>query len=183
VKKAIFIVLLLAVLASVGCGSSDAPTVSGNAEAETVREESGYIRVGEAPRRRFATITGGKGGAKPRIEPADLPAPKESIARDLEVGDGPVAHPGDTAGVYYLGVDYETAKLLFYRWPPTKPLVVNLVGSSSDPWEAGIEGMKVGGRREIVVPWSPADVNDYVVELVWVKNPGGAEAETEPAGN
>jgi peptidylprolyl isomerase len=141
-----------------GCGSDQAAT---SAEGRGVH---------------FGTITGGKGQAKPRIHPPGGPPPKKPLVRDLKVGTGPVAHRGDTITVHYIAVDYKTGKERYENWPPTnkpKPFVFELgSGGVSDAWEEGIEGMRIGGRRELIVPSKLLFQNgtlDYVVELVRVK--------------
>ncbi|MET0991111.1 MAG: FKBP-type peptidyl-prolyl cis-trans isomerase [Lacisediminihabitans sp.] len=88
---------------------------------------------------------------KPEIEPYDGPAPSELVLIDLEVGDGPEATPGATVDVHYLGVDFETGEEFDSSWSRGQsvdfPLAALIAG-----WQQGIPGMKVGGRRELIVP-------------------------------
>ena len=85
------------------------------------------------------------------IEPYDGDAPSELVLIDLEVGDGPEATPGATVDVHYLGVDFETGEEFDSSWSRGQsvdfPLAALIAG-----WQQGIPGMKVGGRRELIVP-------------------------------
>jgi peptidylprolyl isomerase len=151
-KLTLSILAVLVGLAVWGCGG-DKATSSSDAKASL-----------------FATVTGGQGEAKPQIEPPDRPPPKKLLIRDLKEGSGPAAQSGDDVGVYYIGVNYETGKLQYQEWPPPhRPLTFELgTGAFGEAWEKGIEGMKVGGRREIIVPsrllYGTGTV-DYVVKL------------------
>ncbi|MBK4346798.1 FKBP-type peptidyl-prolyl cis-trans isomerase [Lacisediminihabitans changchengi] len=88
---------------------------------------------------------------KPEIEPYDGDAPSELVLIDLEVGDGPEATPGATVDVHYLGVDFESGEEFDSSWSRGQsvdfPLAALIAG-----WQQGIPGMKVGGRRELIVP-------------------------------
>jgi peptidylprolyl isomerase len=170
------LVIALALLCS-SCGGDDAATGSGRGASESAggpgRSEP-YFPKADDPR--FATFTGGAGRrAELELDPADRPPPKQFIARDLEVGSGAVAHLGDRVAVWYMGINYQTGVGQFGIWPPRpKPLIVQL-GLYGAGWEKGIVGMRVGGRREVIVP-SSLTVNtgalDYVFDLVSVERDG-----------
>jgi peptidylprolyl isomerase len=123
---------------------------------------------------RFGTITGGEGGKKLAIDPPPGPPPKGVLSRDLEVGDGAVARYGDEVEVYYIAVDYKTGKEKYSNWPPSPdPFGFRLgFGAVNGTWQEGIEGMRVGGRRELIIPshlfYGTGSV-DYVVDLVDVQ--------------
>jgi FKBP-type peptidyl-prolyl cis-trans isomerase len=121
---------------------------------------------GEGP---FSAVSGGKGDEKPKFEPSGEPAPKEIVSRDLVVGTGPAAKRGDQVALYYAGALYETGKVTLYGWPPGKPanfaLGESVFGKS---WEKTIEGMKVGGLRQVIIPeseWAQQKPVDYVIIL------------------
>jgi peptidylprolyl isomerase len=146
-------VLSLSALGIWGCGSDEATTDS------------------EAPNGPFGTITEGGGRTEPEIDPSDGPPPKKTFVRDIEVGSGPVARRGDTVAVYYLGVNYNSGGTDLFRWAPEKPWEQQIHAGTA--WEENIEGMRVGGRREILVPSRLALGNgaiDYLVELLDVKS-------------
>lgn len=174
------LVIALAFLCS-GCGGGDAATGSSDGEPVSAsgpdRSDPYFPRRDDA---RFATFTEGEGRrAELELDPADRPPPKQFIARDLEVGSGPRARFGDRVAVWYMGINYRTGFGQFAIWPPRpKPLIVQL-GLYAAAWEKGVVGMRVGGRREVIVP-SSLTVNtgalDYVFDLVRVEPDASAEA-------
>lgn len=88
---------------------------------------------------------------KPEIEFYEGEAPVELVISDIEIGTGAEAKPGDTVDVHYLGVDLETGEEFDSSWNRGQsvdfPLASLIAG-----WQVGIPGMKVGGRRQLVVP-------------------------------
>jgi peptidylprolyl isomerase len=91
--------------------------------------------------------------AKPVIEVPDEPPPTELVTEDIVTGDGATAEAGDQVSVQYVGVDYETGEQFDASWDTGQPFEFELGGGSVIPgWDEGIEGMKVGGRRELTIP-------------------------------
>jgi len=90
---------------------------------------------------------------KPEVEiPADDP-PTELLVEDLEEGDGPEAAAGDQIGVSYVGVLYDTGAEFDSNFDSGLPFEFQLGGGSVIPgWDEGLEGMKVGGRRQLTIP-------------------------------
>jgi peptidylprolyl isomerase len=88
---------------------------------------------------------------KPEIDFLEGPAPAELVITDLEVGDGAEATPGATVDVHYVGVDYETGEQFDASWDRGSSIQFPLSGLIKG-WQDGIPGMKVGGRRQLVVP-------------------------------
>jgi peptidylprolyl isomerase len=90
---------------------------------------------------------------KPKVEVPKGPPPKKLVIKDLEKGKGPEAKIGDEVTVEYVGVDYKTGKQFDASWDRGEPFTFELgVGQVIAGWEQGIEGMKVGGRRELIIP-------------------------------
>jgi peptidylprolyl isomerase len=90
---------------------------------------------------------------KPELEAPRGTPPKKLVVVDLEEGSGPVAERGDEVGVLYVGVVHETGKEFDSTWE--RGGLFNLVlgdGSTIPGFERGIEGMRVGGRRKLIVP-------------------------------
>jgi peptidylprolyl isomerase len=163
-KFTLVITALCIGLAVAGCGSG-----------ESTASSSGAAQEGS-----FASISGGEGKAIPKIVPPDRPPPKKLLVRDIKEGSGPAAHRGDEVGVYFYGVNYKTGKEQYKEWPPGSSLNFTLgSGGYGEGWEEGIEGMKLGGRREVIVPskllFNTGTV-DYVVDLVKLKPAGKASA-------
>ncbi len=88
---------------------------------------------------------------KPEIDFYDGAAPTELVSRDLEVGDGAEASPGATVDVHYVGVDLETGEEFDSSWSRGESINFPLRGLIAG-WQEGIPGMRVGGRRELVIP-------------------------------
>jgi peptidylprolyl isomerase len=88
---------------------------------------------------------------KPEIDFIEGPAPTDLVITDLEVGDGPEAAPGATVDVHYVGVDYETGEQFDASWDRGSSIQFPLAGLIKG-WQDGIPGMRVGGRRQLVVP-------------------------------
>src|SRR4030088_3654025 len=89
--------------------------------------------------------------AKPEIEFPHGPAPTELVIKDLVVGDGAEAVPGGTVEVHYVGVEYDTGDEFDSSWNRGESIEFPLRGLIQG-WQDGIPGMRVGGRRELVIP-------------------------------
>ncbi|MGO1180501.1 FKBP-type peptidyl-prolyl cis-trans isomerase, partial [Cellulosimicrobium funkei] len=88
---------------------------------------------------------------RPEVDAPEGPAPTELVVEDITVGDGPEATPGATVNVHYLGVEYETGEEFDASWNRGESINFPL-RSLIAGWQQGIPGMKVGGRRKLVVP-------------------------------
>ncbi|GGY08369.1 FKBP-type peptidyl-prolyl cis-trans isomerase [Streptomyces tanashiensis] len=90
---------------------------------------------------------------KPEIDLPQGDAPTELTTRDLIVGDGLEAKPGRVVQVHYVGVTFESGKEFDASWDRGLPFKFAVGGGRViKGWDRGIRGMKVGGRREIIVP-------------------------------
>ncbi|MGN6275124.1 MAG: FKBP-type peptidyl-prolyl cis-trans isomerase [Solirubrobacterales bacterium] len=90
---------------------------------------------------------------KPKVTVPSGPPPKKLVIKDLKKGKGPTAKAGDEVTVQYVGVDYKNGKEFDSSWSRNEPFPFTLGSSSVIPgWEEGIEGMKLGGRRELIIP-------------------------------
>jgi FKBP-type peptidyl-prolyl cis-trans isomerase len=90
---------------------------------------------------------------KPKVKVPSGPPPKKLVIKDLEKGKGPGAKLGDEVTVEYVGVLYSNGKQFDASWDRGEPFTFELgTGGVIQGWEQGIEGMKVGGRRELIIP-------------------------------
>ncbi|MFC7937412.1 FKBP-type peptidyl-prolyl cis-trans isomerase [Streptomyces sp. R1] len=90
---------------------------------------------------------------KPEVDVPEGAAPAELTVRDLVVGDGAEAKPGTVVRVHYVGVTFETGREFDSSWDRDQPFKFALGGGRViKGWDRGLRGMRVGGRREIVVP-------------------------------
>ena len=88
---------------------------------------------------------------KPEIDFIEGPAPTELVITDLIVGDGAEAVPGGRVEVHYVGVDFETGEQFDASWDRGESITFPLSGLIAG-WQEGIPGMRVGGRRQLVIP-------------------------------
>jgi len=124
--------------------------------------------------------------SKPKIEVPDGAPPKELESEDLVEGDGTEAQPGDTVTVEYVGVSYSNGKEFDSSWERTEPFSFQLGAGQVIPgWDEGIAGMKVGARRQLIIPpdlaygeqGAPPDIkpNETLIFVVDLKDvQGGA---------
>lgn len=90
---------------------------------------------------------------KPEIDFIEGDAPTELVITDLEVGDGAEATAGHQVDVHYVGVSWRTRKQFDASWDRGEPLSFGLgAGQVIKGWDQGVAGMRVGGRRRIVIP-------------------------------
>ncbi|MGW3516238.1 FKBP-type peptidyl-prolyl cis-trans isomerase [Streptomyces hydrogenans] len=90
---------------------------------------------------------------KPEVDVPQGDAPTELTVRDLVVGDGPEAKPGMVARVHYVGVTFASGKEFDSSWDRDQPFKFALGGGRAvKGFDRGVRGMRVGGRREIIVP-------------------------------
>lgn len=90
---------------------------------------------------------------KPEIDFVDPEPPTDLVVKDLTVGDGREAVAGTTVSVHYVGVAHSTGEEFDASYGRGAPLQFRLgAGQVISGWDAGITGMKVGGRRQLVIP-------------------------------
>ncbi|MDQ6656772.1 MAG: FKBP-type peptidyl-prolyl cis-trans isomerase [Actinomycetota bacterium] len=88
---------------------------------------------------------------KPEIDRPEGPAPAGLKVQDITVGDGAEASPGATVKVHYLGVEYDSGDEFDSSWSRGDSIEFPLRGLIAG-WQEGIPGMRVGGRRQLVIP-------------------------------
>lgn len=89
---------------------------------------------------------------KPEIDFPDGPPPADLVVEDITVGDGAEAAAGSTVAVHYVGVAYSSGEEFDSSWgrgPIQFPLGAGRVIAG---WDQGVAGMKVGGRRKLIIP-------------------------------
>ena len=88
---------------------------------------------------------------KPEIDAPEGPAPTELEIIDIVEGTGDEAVASSTVDVHYLGVEFDSGEEFDSSW--SRGESINFPLRSLIPgWQTGIPGMKVGGRRKLVVP-------------------------------
>jgi peptidylprolyl isomerase len=120
---------------------------------------------------------------KPEIDFPDGPPPTDLQVVELREGDGDEATAGSTVSVHYVGVAHSTGEEFDASYNRGAPLDFRLgVGQVISGWDQGVQGMKVGGRRQLVIPphlgygdrgaggvIKPGETLIFVVDLVGVK--------------
>jgi len=72
---------------------------------------------------------------------------------DITVGTGATAHAGARIEVHYAGVAWSTRREFDASWNTGRPFPFTLGRGQVIPgWDRGVEGMRVGGRRRLVIP-------------------------------
>jgi peptidylprolyl isomerase len=76
------------------------------------------------------------------------------VVKDLVKGTGTAAKTGSTVTVNYVGVLYKGGKEFDSSWKRGQPLAPFQLGQGAviPGWDQGLVGMKVGGRRELIIP-------------------------------
>lgn len=140
--RAALLVLPMALL--VACADERTTTTgSGDADGGT-----------PAPPTAVAPSPTGDLATKPVVTIPDGDPPSELQIRDIVVGSGAEAKAGQTVSVQYVGVAWSTRQEFDSSWdrggtPIAFPIGVGYVIPG---WDQGVPGMKVGGRRELVIP-------------------------------
>ena len=119
---------------------------------------------------------------KPEIDFVDPTPPTDLVVTDLVEGDGAEAASGNTVEVHYVGVAHSSGEEFDSSWKRGTPLRFPLgAGRVIAGWDQGVAGMKVGGRRRLVIPphlaygdrgaggvIKPGETLVFVVDLVGV---------------
>ncbi|MEF9881935.1 FKBP-type peptidyl-prolyl cis-trans isomerase [Streptomyces sp. P9-A4] len=120
---------------------------------------------------------------KPEIDFPGGEPPKDLEIKDIWEGDGEVAAAGDFVKVHYVGVAFSTGEEFDASWNRGTALDFNLgAGQVIKGWDQGVQGMKVGGRRQLIIPAdlaygdrgaggaiAPGETLIFVCDLVAVK--------------
>jgi peptidylprolyl isomerase len=147
-------VALGAAVVIAGCGSGGSSTITVGNENTA---DNALIKAGEtttastsAPAK---TPTSGPLSKEPKVTPPSSPAPTTLQTKELIAGTGPEAKDGDSVTVNYVGVLYKTGKEFNASWETKEPFTFVLGKGQVIPgWDKGVLGMKVGGRRELIIP-------------------------------
>jgi len=121
---------------------------------------------------------------KPLVEPHLGDAPLDLIVEDIVVGSGQVAEAGNAVVVHYVGVAASTGEEFDASWNRGDTFSFPLgAGHVIAGWDQGVAGMRVGGRRRLVIPAhlgygdrgaggviAPGETLIFVVDLVEVRS-------------
>ncbi|HEY2160812.1 MAG TPA: FKBP-type peptidyl-prolyl cis-trans isomerase [Solirubrobacteraceae bacterium] len=128
------------------CGSSTAPGVQ---QAPSSGATAAPVATTPKPPPQLST--------KPTVTVPKDCSNKQLVTKDLIPGTGQAAAAGQTVTVNYVGVLCQTGKEFDSSWKRNHPFTTPLTPGGVIPgWVKGIPGMKVGGRRELIIPASLA---------------------------
>jgi peptidylprolyl isomerase len=156
-RSALALTGLAATMLIAGCGGS------GNSSTITVglenKSDSALIKQNEGPAKKTSTTpttsaktpTSGPLSTEPKVTPPTGAPPKKLEIKDLITGTGAEVKPGASVTVNYVGVLFKGGKVFDASWKRHEPSTFSLSGVIPG-WTKGIPGMKVGGRRELVIP-------------------------------
>ena len=96
------------------------------------------------------TVTAHAGVAPVISKPVGTP-PKNLVTKDIFVGKGKSAITGSTVTAHYVLMSWKTGKVIESSWSSPQAPTFSLLGVIPG-WQQGIPGMKVGGRRLLVIP-------------------------------
>ena len=129
-RRLILLALACAALLVAGCGSDTEEQASSTPEAASTPEAT-----------------------KPEITVPKGTAPKKLVVTDLTEGSGAAAQPGQNVQVQYVGVSFANGRQFDASWDRGEPFSFQLGAGQVIPgWDQGVAGMKVGGRRQLVIP-------------------------------
>ena len=90
---------------------------------------------------------------RPQIPKPEGDVPFALVIEDLVVGDGAEATSGTKVSVHYVGVAFSSGDEFDASWNRGKPFEFKLGKGQVIPgWDAGVQGMRVGGRRKLTIP-------------------------------
>jgi len=184
------IVLAIAVIGAACGGASQEPIEAADStEPSTTVATSTTVAQGPVPTEPAPPID--DLATKPVIVIPDTDPPPDLVIVDRIVGDGDEAVAGSLVTVQYVGVRYSDGGQFDASWDRDQAFEFELGARRVIAgWDRGVEGMRVGGRRELIIP-APLAYGDrspseeipsgsaliFVVDLVSVVPPAPSFAE------
>jgi peptidylprolyl isomerase len=90
---------------------------------------------------------------RPEVDFPEGEPPADLEITDITVGDGTEATHGSTVTVHYVGVAHSSGEEFDASWNRGQAFEFPLgAGKVIQGWDQGVAGMKVGGRRKLVIP-------------------------------
>ena len=89
----------------------------------------------------------------PEVTVPEGEAPTALVTDDITEGEGPEVVAGDDVQVQYTGVKFSDGSEFDSSWDDLSPIDVTVgLGGVIQGWEEGLVGMRLGGRRQLVIP-------------------------------
>jgi peptidylprolyl isomerase len=136
-----------------GSGSSTITVGNENTADNSLIKAEGTSSTSTTSSATAKTPTSGPLSKEPTVTPPSGPAPAKLETKELITGTGAEAKDGDSVTVNYVGVLYKNGKVFDASWKRHEPFTFTLgKGQVIKGWDQGVPGMKVGGRRELIIP-------------------------------
>lgn len=165
IRLLVLVALIGLALAAPGCGddsgsSSTTAAQQTQTQTQTQTQPTTPTQTTEtaAPKARKVTPSAGEADPKrkPKVPKGNGSPPSKLVAEDLIAGTGKRAKAGDTVAVQYVGVLFRNGKEFDASWAGKRagrPFEFGLGNGQVIPgWDQGVVGMKVGGRRKLIIP-------------------------------
>jgi len=150
------------ILTTAGCSSgSSSPTTQAQSSTTVIPSTTttaaastgGGTDSAIAPIPQADRSPAGKFGTRPTVTVPSGSPPTQLEASDLIVGTGPTAKAGENVTVQYDGYSWTYKKEFDASWNRGQAFSFALgEGQVISGWDEGVVGMKVGGRRELIIP-------------------------------
>jgi peptidylprolyl isomerase len=142
-----------AVILMAGCGSSSSSSSIGVGVENKADEALSKSSASGATSSTATTPTSGALSKEPTVPPQSGTPPTTLVTKEIITGTGPEAKAGETVTVNYVGVLYKGGKEFDASWKRNEPFTFTLGrGQVIAGWDQGVAGMKVGGRRMLIIP-------------------------------
>jgi peptidylprolyl isomerase len=163
-------------------GSSAAQAAQSSGGTSTTNPAGGGGAVAIAPIPAAQRSPAGSSGTAPTVTVPPGAPPSTLESSDLIAGTGnAAAAPGASVTVQYVLATYSSGKVIQSSWT-SQPFTFTLGAGQVIPgWDKGVVGMRVGGRRELIIPPSlgygsespgagiaPNDTLVFVIDLLKV---------------
>jgi FKBP-type peptidyl-prolyl cis-trans isomerase len=168
-RKTLSILCIAAVVGGVvaGCGSSSNSVTT--AQGVALAPSGGATSAAAAATTPASTTSSSTSSSsvklptalktEPTIKSPGGTPPKKLVVKDLITGTGPaVTSPSQTVTIAYVGALYANGKVFDSSWKdvPSTHVISQPASGFVPGFEQGLLGMKVGGRRELIIPASLA---------------------------
>ena len=158
-RRALAILLIGAAVAIGACGNSEETPTSAGAPVAHETKAPNWTALEKAAGRDSSRLTIPSG-----------PPPKKLVINDLRIGNGRRLDPGHEFRVKYIALEYDSGVVIQEAWKP--PFSASFRRHELvKAFEIGLEGMRVGGVRELIAPSALAYKEGalvYLARLVWV---------------